>query len=618
MVPSATVVVHGPLVERALPGLVSLSPRLHVRWGTDSAKHAVRPEGTVSLDGAAIVQAQLVTTGSAAADLWGGRELGGFAQWWGRMATQSACLYIWDRARQQFAILPDPLGGATLFRHEHGDISVISTDYRELIATAAHLGFPLEKDPEYQVERMLFGAGGLRPTSYLGGQRIPSFTGVMLDDRILWTVPYESRAALTEQRSYINSVNLLRRDTLDAVSALAEAPAQARVAHLTGGFDSRMVLGAILAAGCRDGFEFFCSGPESSIDRQVADGLARTFDLTRTTSSGLRPVVVGTAPEQDLAQLRYTAGLSTVGPTGLEEKVDVLSAGGGYGELMRSFYTTSLLPTDSARWADGRTLLQAMVGRQVDVEDLISREILESLGRQLTETLHEIRASGVPADLAPNVYYSDVRNRYHMGGTTLLWSRVGTRVNPLYSVHSLAAARELTAIAREANVLGYDLLESFGHRLSQYPFDSSRSTPEYRRQRRPRPTRAFTDGEVRYGTKVTSVPPPGRTDGAVPSKPDTPQRREEVLARAKALSLIFWQSNHLEETQAALAASLEAGRSDSLAHAFNIDYVRELARTTRWNRTRVRHLYAITSIVQWLADEPPRPAIVPCTAAGSR
>lgn len=591
-----TVIVVGSLDGLPRPaGLTTLSPGIHARWsrGPQTAEGA---DGTVSLDGVAIADGRLLRSGADLLRVWGGREPAPFAHWWGRHARQASCAYVWHAPTQRLVVLPDALGGATIFVHEVSGVQVLSSDYAALIGVLDDLGLRPEKDLMYQVERTVFGSGGLYETSHAGGRRVPTFTHLDITSSGLREVRYDAAPTLDQPRSYYEGLATVRADVLDSIAAIAAAPTEERIAHLTGGFDSRMVLGAILEAGVQDRFEFFCSGPPESRDREVADGLARTLGLVRSPSAGLVPHHVGSFSDQQLALLGYTAGMSNVGPTGTEDPLDVIAAGGGYGELFRSFYTHAITGQGPAPWSDGHALMTAMVGSAPD-QGILSPRAFDLLAGRLTDVLTGIHDSGVPADFVGDVYYSDVRNRYHMGATSLSWSRVGARVNPLYSVSGLQAACELPGIARRANVLGYDLLESFGHDLSRYPFDKDRSSIEYRRQRRPRPGLPFAEGQVTWSTK------PARPASGPAPAPMSAERREIVLKRAKALDIIFWQSVNLESTQAVLRRVLEQTDLSTYADVVNVSYLQDLARTGTWNRNRVRHLYSATTMLGWFGDE---------------
>ena len=595
----ATVVVLGALDGWSLPaGLSSLSDQIHARWSPATRTTATHAHGTVSLDGAAVVDGRLVRSAADLLATWDGQDPAVFAQWWGARARQSACAYLWHPPTGRLVVLPDPVGGATVFVHETPGLTVLSSDYGALIATLTDLGIRPAKDLMYQVERTVLGSSGLWQTSYEGGRRVPTFTHLVVDRGGLREVRYDAAPSLTEPISYFDGLSAVRTDVLESVEAIAAAPTVERIAHLTGGFDSRLVLGALLETGLQDRFDFFCSGPPESPDRAVADGLARTFGLRRSHAAGLTPTVVGTFAEQQLALLRYTGGLSNVGPTGAEAPRDTVAAGGGYGELLRSFYTHAITGQGATPWADGRALMTAMLGAAPD-EGILTAHAFGALATRLTDVLGDIHATGVPADFVGDVFYSDVRNRYHMGATSLYWSRVGVRVNPLYSVAALPAARELPGLARRANVLGYDLLESFGHHLSQYPFDTDRSSVEYRRQRRPRTRLPFADGTLTWSTVA-------RESATAVLPQISAERRELVLARAKAVNLIYWQSLYLESTQATLGQVLEQVDLSDYAEVVKVGYLQELAQTTSWTRARVRHLYAACAMLMWYAEDPVR------------
>ena len=596
VVKRGTVVVLGEVDPGARSGLSTLLPTLHVQWPDESAGTASTLGRIAAIDGAAIIGNTLINDAGDLMRSWGGQSVTGFADYWGDHAKQSACAYLWDEETRTFLILPDPLGGATVFRHVTSGLTLLSTDYGALIAVARRLGPLPVKELMYQVERTFFGSGGLWPASYQGTQRVPAFHYVVADGATEREVRYRSYRVLTEHTSYFHVLSQIRSDVLESVDAVSQRQSSDRLAHLTGGFDSRLVLGAMLEAGVSSRFSFFCSGPPESADRQVADGLARTFGLVRSPSAGLVPHIVGPPPEQQLALLRYTAGLSNVGPTGHETPVDTVASGGGYGELFRSFYGRFLTGEGAAPWTDGRALASSMVGSAPDDGGILTPHAFDLIGARLSSTLQEIADRGIPSDLVADVFYSEVRNRYHMGATTLFWSRMGVRVNPLYSVHGLAGARELPAIARRSNVLGYDLMESFGHNLSRYPFDKDRSSPEYRRQRRPRTPMSFRDGPLTWAPSRPSAPRPPSTTSMPPG------RRAALVERARALGVNQWQSDHLEPTQEKLGAVLEQVDLAAYADVLNLEYVRDLATTAKWNRTRVRHLHAASGMLMWYSD----------------
>lgn len=595
----------GPVVVLADPsrvaaaevaGLTPLADRLHVNWGSSDNPQVGQDGVLLGLDGAVVINGRLVASATELQALRGDLSPEALVDRWGAGATQSGCAYVWDPRSRRMTVLPDPLGGATVFVHESADLTVLGTDYGALVDVLAALGAAPTADPMYQVERSVFGAGGLWHTSHVGGRRVPSFHHLVVTSDEVRELTYASRPDPNSPEGYLNNLVAVREDLLRGVEAVAAASAQHRIAHLTGGFDSRLVLGGILACGLADRFDFFCSGSPESTDREIADGLARTFGLRRIHTSGLAPDRVANPAEQQLRLLRYTAGLSTVGPTGSERLVDVIAAGGGYGELLRSFYGDAISGQGMEPWTAGAALVEGILGGQAE-DPLLTPSAREALGQRLSETLSAIEATGVPRDAVGDTYYSEVRNRYHMGATSLAWSRVGVRVNPLYSVHALNASRAVSALARRANVPGYDLLESLPGELSRYPFDHDRSSPEYRRQRRARAPLAFADGSLRWG-----VEPPLTADAPPPIAVPEEQRRVR-LDRASALGVHQWQSVHLEETQEALAGAVEMLGASTLTDLVRVDYLKELATTAQWTRPRVRHVYGATSMLLWLAEQ---------------
>lgn len=492
-------------------------------------------------------------------------------------------------------MLPDPLGGASLFRHEYDGLTVWSTDYRELVRTLIELGARPEPSGDYQIERLVLGNGGLTEASFEGGRRLPIFHGVIVDSDGVHIVEYQSAAVLREDRPYIESVTALRNDILESVSALASADVPVKISHMTGGKDSRLVLGALLETGHANEFLFFCSGPTGSPDRDIADALSRQFGLRRASSGGLTPKTIGDTFTQRAALLKYSAGLMTAGPTGHEDELPVMIAAGGYGELMRSFYRK--LPTrDKAEWRDEAKVLSNVAGK--GLEDLLANEAIDTLAHNLVTKLRDLTDQRVPLDFVGNALYLSVRNRYLVGAKAVMWNRVGVETNPLYSVHAVAAARQLGPEARDANVLIFDVLQTFGHHLAELPFDKNPRGAKYAEQRRVPEDLTFTV----HHPNIEWVDVPRQVSESTTSTASSQLSRDEILARANAMGVPYWQSQFLESAQQDLRELLASESGDALDGMFRREYLREISRTTTWNRRRIRHVFAAGSIARWWSD----------------
>ncbi|MGG5751832.1 hypothetical protein ACQ3I4_04315 [Zafaria sp. Z1313] len=600
----AVVAGSGPVPAEA--GAAEPSPGLHV-WGSDFL-HWDGPRG-YALDGASVLGDVAVTRPEEAAACLGGRAstTRRIAETWGERARNPSCLVVVDRDEGLALFLPDPLGGCLVWRLAAGPFDLVSSDLVSLVEVAAVLGHAPRKSVDFQLERMVLGNGGLTPASYDGVERAEMFGYWTLSSTGVVAGRYSSVVdAVDEEKGYGEALASVRQEVIDAVTAIARLPASHRVAHLTGGFDSRLVLGAILETGTQKDFQFFCSGPEGTHDRAVADGLTARFGLQRTDSAGLSPTPLGALHGRLTAPIFHSGGLTASGPVGGERPQGVVAVGGGYGEVLRSWYSVRW-PEAPADPADPLELLARLTGATPEGGGLLTAGAYEGIGRRLAGHWKAASAAGHPRDFIGDALYSQIRNRYHIGQNSVLWSRTGARFDPLYSVAGFAAARQLPLEARSANVLGFDLMRGLAGDLAGYPFDKDRINEAYLRQRRaPRP-RSFPE-PARIGPVSRFVAehgpvgdlPAGLDDLAVAAPALGPDARRELVERANTLGVNYWQLTSLDGAHASLRTALERLDAERYAGSLNLEYVRHLANYKARTRQEVRGVYSALTLIAWL------------------
>ncbi|MGJ9402584.1 hypothetical protein [Arthrobacter sp. KK5.5] len=600
----APVAVAGPVPSGS--GAEKVADRLHL-FGADSF---VWREGRgYALDGVGIVGDKAITTASdAAATLPGpATTLTSLADRWGATAKNPCCLLVADREVGRVLLLPDPLGGSLAWRLDAPPYDLVSSDIVSLVSVARTLGVAPGKSVDFQLERMVLGNGGLTPSSYDGVERLGLFGYWTVGAKGAEAREYAAGAnARDSDLSYGDALAAVRKDITESVAALAGLSAEHRVAHLTGGFDSRLVLGAILETGTRHAFSFFCSGPEGTHDRAVADGLTGAFGLRRTSGAGLSPTPLTAIHEQLTAPMYYSGGLTSSGPVGGELPQRVVALGGGYGEVLRSWY--------SVRWPDAPRistepllLLSKLTGQQPTADGLLNQAAYMGVGSRLQDEWNTLGAEGYPEDFIGDAMYSQVRNRYHIGQNAVLWSRIGARFDPLYSVAGFAAARSLPLESRSANVLGMDLMRGFEGGLAGYPFDKNRFSTAYLRQRRSPAPRQFPDPS-RIGKVSAYRPPHGPVDGlptrlaelAVEAPELTPAARQDLVGRANSLGVNFWQLSCLPGAQSALRTAASTVDLEPLASVLDLAYLRHLGAYKARTRQEVRGVYSALTLLTWL------------------
>ena len=132
------------------------------------------------------------------------------------------------------------------------------------------------------------GSGGLVESSYEGISVLPQFTYVTMSPSGVSVLDYPVREQFFSPGvDYELSIAVAQEEIAQNVEALAAADHARKVAHLTGGIDSRLVLAAILSTGHSGEFVFFCSGGPEEPDQKVARQLAK-FGIRTALHGALR------------------------------------------------------------------------------------------------------------------------------------------------------------------------------------------------------------------------------------------------------------------------------------------------------------------------------------------
>ncbi|GAA1709087.1 hypothetical protein [Propioniferax innocua] len=558
-------------------------------------------DGSVVLYGRAVLDTQgLATVLPSGVGSW---DIARLAKWWADGARDVGALYVWDESQDWAACLPDPLGGALAFHMNHTGLQAVSTDVQGLVDYARDAGAPLQKSPLFQAERILFGNGSLVHSSYEDVEVADPFEFIYVRHGAVMVRPYEHAFDLADW-PLTDLFEATRQDLLTNVAALHQSPSDFRITHLTGGFDSRLVFGAIHELGLDDSFLYFCSGPPATRDRIVSDGLFRQFGLRRAESAGLSSAGSRNIAEMLLGPMFNSAGMMETGPNGREGSVSVTALGGGYGEVLRTFY-------GDRQWSkDGRTIDAQLVDENFMPKGTgVTRE---SARKHLHDRLVARLTGLLPkfdVDFLGDAYYTYSRNRYHIGQGSLIWSRIGARFDPLYSVAGFFLASRLTQKGRRSNVVGHDLMESFEPRLLQYPFDKERFNDDLLALRKRRPVRDLpTEGEI------TSVPT--AVPGIVAEGPaaelmqeldilptdSSPEARKAATDKANAMRMNFWQIYNLEPARALLRVAIERVQDNAdVQQVFDLDQLRQIANTKEPRKPQIRNIYSGLSSILWLA-----------------
>jgi hypothetical protein len=458
----------------------------------------------VGAHGTGVLRGRLITDAEAAIDVLNRNKEQPLKEL-GQDIRGSLTLYVVEPEAKRLTILPDPLGGGLVFVWKGAAEQVISSDLAALISFLDLIGERPKKSLEYVAAYVATGSGGLVDSSYEDVLVVPQFSYAEVSSAGVTTRDYPGKRKFFEsESSYQDSLEETHAEITENVNALAESTHPRKVAHLTGGVDSRLVLASILESGNQSEFAFYCSGGPTEPDQIVAQSLAVEFGLRMTHHSGLEAKTAPpTLDDQLLWPFQHTSGIiSGVAHAG-NAPTKTAVASGGYGELFRSFYDKGLVHTGSMQDAAERMFGRLAFGVEAD-RRLLSEKFSQTAQSRLAAIIESAAVSGVREDARLDFVYMNRRNRYYVGEISRSLSPFAARFDPLYSLSGASLGLRVDGLSRQANVIGIDLVERMVPGLSLLPFDTDRFTGAYRDLRgtpdaRPfrNPGKPMFDGEER-------------------------------------------------------------------------------------------------------------------------
>ncbi|WP_330194373.1 hypothetical protein [Pseudarthrobacter sp. J47] len=392
----------------------------------------------------------------------------------------SLTLYVAEPASRKLTVLPDPLGGGLVFTWQENDDWAVSSDLAALTSFLEEIGRKPRKSLHYVAAYVATGSGGLIESSFENVLTLPQFAYVEMTPAGVRILEYPCKGEFfNSSMSYEESLQAAEDEILCNVAALAGAGHDRRVAHLTGGVDSRVVLAATLAAGISDKFSYYCSGGPTEPDKIVSNQLALEYGLTTTDHGGLDSRIGPANLEQELLwPFQHTTGIisGVAQPGNLRTSTSIAS--GGYGELFRSFYNRGSVHSGTTQEAG-----EQMFGRLAFGTDTNRRLFSDTFSGLAESKIESIKANGaengVRKDAQLDYFYLNRRNRYYVGEITRSFSPFVSRFDPLYSLAGASLGLRVDGVSRQANVIGMDLMERMAPGLSALPFDSDRFAGAY-------------------------------------------------------------------------------------------------------------------------------------------
>lgn len=395
----------------------------------------------------------------------------------GERLRGSVTLYAWDRISQELAVLPDPLGAGIVYRYTSATVTAVSSHLPSLAQFLEARGVKLTRSAKYSASLIITGSGGMYPSSYVEIDALEHFEYVVFGHDSVQVRTYGvKQRVFSNSHSYEDGLLETYQEVLECTKAAIESKHDYKIAHLTGGFDSRVVLGALLKLGGQEEFKYYCL-PSVKADREVAEGLAGSYGLEMTNYSGADwAVLPGSVDEQFLGPMVRSGGILPTAPDIGMSNAGSLILQGGYGEFYRTFFSTDM---SGAVLSNPRELAEKMWGIRgypaLNGESIFKHDFAEEIALKLKVMVDEGVEMGIRADAIPDYLYMRVRNRYFVGTQSREWSSIGSQFDTLYGLSSLSATYRLDFDTRRSNVFGFDLLQMFDKDLIRYPY--AKTTP---------------------------------------------------------------------------------------------------------------------------------------------
>lgn len=433
----------------------------------------------VAAHGAGVLRGRLIDDAEAAADVVERNDKTTLEEL-GQDIRGSLTLYVLELEAQRLSVLPDPLGGGLVFLWKGAEGYAISSDLAALVSFLEQIGAGPQKSLEYVAAYVATGSGGLVDSSYEDVFALSQFSYIEVSPAGVAIHEYpRKRDFYNSTLSYDDSLQATQGEITANVKAFAESNHSRKVAHLTGGVDSRLVLASILSSSKEAEFAFYCSGGPTEPDKIVAQNLAVEFGLTMTNHGGLESKTVPvTLDDQLLWPFQHTSGIISGVVHAGNAPTATAVASGGYGELFRSFYNKGTAHTGSMQDAAERMFGRLAFGVEAD-RRLLSDGFSHKAQARLATIIESAATSGVREDARLDFVYMNRRNRYYVGEISRSLSPFAARFDPLYSLAGASLGLRVDGTMRQANVIGMDLIERMYPGLSLLPFDTDRFTGAY-------------------------------------------------------------------------------------------------------------------------------------------
>lgn len=409
----------------------------------------------------------------------GGRFVfGGDANPDGSEAGQFTCFRV-DRLRVEAAT--DLLGAGHVFASQHSDGAIVSNRLHLHRIVMAALGFPVEVNPEPAIALLVsntpfFAQQNMSPDMLIRGVR-----QVRVDEAASIV---RGRLELSTKRSFLECLEpgdyeaLVTEGVRDIIenarAALDDSRFSDIVVDLSGGRDSRIVLGAVLHhESWRQRASVYAFDVAGSRDLDIACGLANRLGAHFYEGNSAQCEALSLEDNTSIWRsyfhgLYHRMGAAAWSAAGCNTRTINLS--GANGELLRSFWA----PQFGRYLKDGDFSQKLVAG--VALPNVFDREQRETVASYLARTLDALPGETLEHRLEAHYLY--YRNRAHFGLRGFSFLHDHATWLPIASPHLLRAAWSLTLAERTNGKLIRDVLKRLDVDLLRIEFDGDKAPRE--------------------------------------------------------------------------------------------------------------------------------------------
>lgn len=374
-----------------------------------------------------------------------------------------------------FKINPDPIGACLVYKYEKNGVIAFSSDLKHLVDWLIGQNIQVKKSVFYQALLLSINDGAFGYSSYEDIYTLNSSEYIIAHGNKYRIANYGVEEFLKSEGSYHELLDLTQADIEKTLYAISSSRFE-KIAHLTGGMDSRLVVSAISSANILRDFKIFCSGQKGLPDFDTAYSLCSVLNARMTNKPSL---IQSKIPKDFEEYYKWSSddnqGMLPNQPTnvGILGNKQTIVLSGGYGECLRGYHQHirgySLQSTIDNLWP--------LHDAQGNVRSLATESVIHEIKSELGSYLVSKLVKGWTLNDALQLIYLQEKNRYFVGNISLSFSRHTPRIDPLYSLFGFKAAYKLDHEDRANRLLMFELMERFNKKLTVLKFGTT-SWPE--------------------------------------------------------------------------------------------------------------------------------------------